>query len=286
MQNAHINSYKGTYNQIKLQDIENGVPKEFPVSRNRFAQVSTDNFSKIPGSPVAYWVSEKIFAAFSMTQIKDYGFAGIGMRTGDNERFLRRWYEVETNNTALGCRNRQEEIQLQKKWVPYNKGGEFRKWYGNNEYVVNWFNDGEEIKENTRKTYPQLGDNLGWKISNEDYYFKPGITWSGVTSGAFSCRCYDEGFIFDSGANGLFANKPEDRGYLAGFLNTKMANNFLKIINPTINTGSGTLNQVPLIMDTDKKEVISEHSEKAVELSKSDWDSYETSWDFKKNPLV
>lgn len=160
--------------------------------------------------------------------------------------------EVLITNIAFSCHSREEEIESCKKWVPYNKGGEFRKWYGNNDYIVNWFNDGEEIKENTRKTYPQLGDNLGWKISNEDYYYKPGITWSGVTSGAFSCRCYENGFIFDSGANGLFAYKYEDRLYLAGVLNTSMANEFLKIINPTINTGSGTLNQVPLIMIADK----------------------------------
>ena len=144
----------------------------------------------------------------------------------------------------------------------------------------------EEIKENTKRTYPQLGENLGWKISNENYYYKKGITWSGVTSGAFSCRCYEEGFIFDSGANGLFAYIEDDRLYLAGLLNTKMANDFLKIINPTINTGSGTLNQVPVLMDCKSKNVISYSVKKTVEMSIADWDSYETSWDFKRNPLV
>ena len=251
-----------------------------------FYETDQSNFSKIPGSPVAYWVSEAVFEAFSRTKVKDYGFAGIGMRTGDNERFLRHWQEVLITNIAFSCHSREEEIESCKKWVPYNKGGEFRKWYGNNDYIVNWFNDGEEIKENTRKTYPQLGDNLGWKISNEDYYYKPGITWSGVTSGAFSCRCYENGFIFDSGANGLFAYKYEDRLYLAGVLNTSMANEFLKIINPTINTGSGTLNQVPLIMIADKRRTVSEYVAETIELSKNDWDSYENSWDFKRNPLV
>ena len=251
-----------------------------------FFEANSTNFDKIPGSPVAYWVSEALLNLFTGEKIKDYGFAGIGMRTGDNERFLRRWYEVAINNVLFSCRNRNEEIAAQRKWIPYNKGGEFRKWYGNNEYIVNWFNDGEEIKENTKRTYPQLGENLGWKISNENYYYKKGITWSGVTSGAFSCRCYEEGFIFDSGANGLFAYIEDDRLYLAGLLNTKMANDFLKIINPTINTGSGTLNQVPVLMDCKSKNVISYCVKKTVEMSIADWDSYETSWDFKRNPLV
>ena len=282
---SHVSDYKGKYCRLIEPTTQQGKEDMFLAEENRYI-ADQSNFTKIPGSPIAYWVSEAVFEAFSRTKVKDYGFAGIGMRTGDNERFLRHWQEVLITNIAFSCHSREEEIESCKKWVPYNKGGEFRKWYGNNDYIVNWFNDGEEIKENTRKTYPQLGDNLGWKISNEDYYYKPGITWSGVTSGAFSCRCYENGFIFDSGANGLFPYKYEDRLYLAGVLNTSMANEFLKIINPTINTGSGTLNQVPLIMIADKRRTVSEYVAETIELSKNDWDSFETSWDFKKNPLI
>lgn len=208
------------------------------------------------------------------------------MRTGDNERFLRFWHEVSIINTHIACKSRAEQIANKKRWIPYNKGGEFRKWYGNNEYVVNWFNDGEEIKENTRRAYPYLGNNLGWKISNESYYYIPGITWSGVTSGAFGCRCYENGFIFDSGANGLFAFAPKDRYYLAGFLNTNLANYILNIINPTINTGSGTIAKLPTVVELHSKEAIIEMVSKNIYLSKQDWDSFETSWDFKKHPLV
>lgn len=221
-----------------------------------FYEANQDNFTKIPGSPIAYWVSEAFIKAFDNDTISDYGFAGIGMRTGDNERFLRKWYEVNESNMILNCTSRNKQIESYKKWVPYNKGGEYRKWYGNNEYLVNWFNDGFEIKENTKRVYPQLGDNLGWKISNEQYYYKKGITWTGVSSGTFSCRCYEEGFIFDSGANGLFANIVEDRYYLAAFLNTNLSNIILNVMNPTINTGSGTVGKLPLVYSLDYKSVV------------------------------
>lgn len=251
-----------------------------------FYEANQDNFTKIPGSPIAYWVSEAFIKAFDNDTISDYGFAGIGMRTGDNERFLRKWYEVNESNMILNCTSRNKQIESYKKWVPYNKGGEYRKWYGNNEYLVNWFNDGFEIKENTKRVYPQLGDNLGWKISNEQYYYKKGITWTGVSSGTFSCRCYEEGFIFDSGANGLFANIVEDRYYLAAFLNTNLSNIILNVMNPTINTGSGTVGKLPLVYSLDYKSVVINIAKKNVIISRSDWDSFETSWDFQKHPMI
>ena len=285
-QNVAVHGYKGTYNQIKLQDIENDVPKQFPVSGNRFAQVSTDNFSKIPGSPVAYWVSVAFLKSFEGKTIEDYSFAGIGMRTGDNSRFLRHWYEVAKDNMIIGCKSKNEQIVSHCRWVPYNKGGEFRRWYGNNEYVVNWLNDGEEIKENTRRTYPELGDNLGWKISNEQYYYKKGITWSGITSSKCSFRVYEEGFIFDSGANGLFTYDEDMRYYIAACLNNTIALYTLGVINPTLNNGAGTIRKIPVILDEERKDIVDNFVEDNISISKSDWDSFETSWDFKRHPLV
>ena len=243
------------------------------------------DFQKIPGTPIAYWVPERVAELFRGKRIKDFGYAGIGMRTGDNLKFLRFWTEVENNNIHFGCLNRTEQVEAKLRWIPYNKGGNFRKWYGNNEYIVEWFNDGEQIKENTKKTYPQLGDNLGWKISNEDYYYKPGITWSGVTSGIFSCRVYDVGFIFDSGANGLFAFKEENKFFLAAILNSKVGDYILKVLNPTINTGSGTLNNVPVVM-TKEFDTILRATKQNISISITDWDSFETSWDFEKHPLL
>ena len=207
--NSHV-SKKGCY--LRLVDFRGGMEVQRQKTLEAIAnhdcgfyyEQNTDNFSKIPGSPVAYWVSVAFLKSFEGKTIEDYSFAGIGMRTGDNSRFLRHWYEVAKDNMIIGCKSKNEQIVSHCRWVPYNKGGEFRRWYGNNEYVVNWLNDGEEIKENTRRTYPELGDNLGWKISNEQYYYKKGITWSGITSSKCSFRVYEEGFIFDSGANGLF----------------------------------------------------------------------------------
>lgn len=281
-----VKGYKGTYNQIKLADIENAKPKSFPVAGNRFAQVSSDNFSKIPGMPVAYWVSENFIKSFQYTTIEDFGFAGIGMRTGDNERFLRFWHEVDKNNIIIGCKSAEEQIASNKKWVPYNKGGEFRRWYGNNDYVVNWYNNGEEIKENTRKVYPQLGENLGWKISNEQYYFKRGITWSGVTSSKCSYRAYPTGFIFDSGANGLFVYDEQNYCYVLGCLNNSISLYILSVINPTINTGAGTVRKIPLLFNEYYKNEIDSLVQQNIDLSKSDWDSFETSWDFQTHPLL
>lgn len=245
------------------------------------------SFSKIPGVPIAYWVGEKMLKAFENAPISKYGFAGIGMRTGDNKRFLRLWFEVSRARAMFNCKNREEQIASGMRWIPYNKGGEFRKWYGNNDYVVDWYNDGFDIKTATLKSYPQLDwDHLGWKISNEGYYYKPGITWSGVTSGDFACRCYGEGFIFDSGANGFFPHDKNGIGYFAGLLNSCYANTALKIINPTINTGSGTLGTVPVVIADNVRSSVESNVAELVSMSRSDWDSYETSWDFKVNPLV
>ena len=284
-----IKDYCGSYRRLfsKQGEVESIEAREQAFLEGKGCYTAQqENFRKIPGMPVAYWVSETLLQAFCGNTIAEYGFAGIGMRTGDNERFLRLWHEVSVGNMKTSCKSKQEQIESNRRWIPYNKGGEFRKWYGNNEYVVNWQNDGEEIKENTRRVYPYLGDNLGWKISNEAYYYLPGITWSGVTSGAFGCRCYEEGFIFDSGANGLFAFETKNRYYLAGFLNTNLANYILNIINPTINTGSGTIAKMPVKMEDAVSENVAETVNDNICCSKTDWDSFETSWDFKKHPLI
>lgn len=263
--------------------------KEFEFFQKRNRHIShQDNFEKIPGNPIAYWVSEKFSNIFSYSTISDCGFAGIGMRTGDNERFLRKWYEVSKENMIVNCQNKETQIESKKKWVPYNKGGEYRKWYGNNEYVVNWYNDGAEIKENTRRVYPYLGDDLGWKISNESYYYKPGITWSGVTSGKNSFRAYSNGFIFDSGANGFFPADESMLNTLTAYLNSCISQYVLNIINPTINTGAGTVKKIPIILSNseDVRNLLADLSSRCIGLSQNDWDSFETSWDFQHHSLL
>ena len=261
--------------------------KEFFNPDNKYI-VQPEEFASIPGTPIAYWVSKAFCDSFTKKTIDDFGFAGIGMRTGDNARFLRFWFEVSRKDILFSCRSRKDQIDSGLRWIPYNKGGEYRKWYGNNEYVVNWLNDGEEIKENTRLVYPYLGDDLGWKISNEAYYYLPGITWSGVTSANNSFRVYEHGFIFDSGANGYFPYDEKMRFVLAAYLNNCIAQFTLKVINPTINTGAGTVKKIPVILPDDDSLLkrIDDLAHDCVYQSKIDWDSFETSWDFQRHQLV
>ncbi|WP_313470114.1 BREX-1 system adenine-specific DNA-methyltransferase PglX, partial [Carnobacterium sp.] len=279
-----IQGYRSTY--IRMTDIPNAAEKQNSFKKiELYYNVKQESFSAIPESPIAYWASDNVIDLFFERNLENFGFAGIGMRTGDNERFLRKWFEVKISDFSLNNSSYGNLIN-KNKWVPYNKGGYFRKWYGNNEYVVNWENNGYEIKENTKQVYPELGDNLGWKISNESYYFKPGITWTGVTSGLFHARYYSEGYIFDSGANGFFADNEEYAFYFLGLLNTNLTNYFFKLINPTINTGSGTVKKLPVILKQENRKNITKLVKNNIISSKKDWDSFETSWDFKRHPFL
>ena len=287
----HFPGYKGSYRRLfdKQGEVDSIEEREVAfLSGKGCFTAQQDNFSKIPGAPVAYWISDRLINAFTGKTINDFGFAGIGMRTGDNNRFLRFWYEVAITNVLIGCKSREEQIESQCRWIPYNKGGDYRKWYGNNEYVVNWLNDGVEIKENTKKVYPYLGDDLGWKISNEPYYYKPGITWSGVTISKNSFRSYGYGFIFDSGANGYFPYDASMQFVLLAYLNNCVAQYVLNVINPTINTGAGTVKKVPIILPNEERTRIriDDLAKECIGQSQIDWDSFETSWDFKVHPVV
>ncbi|WGN88966.1 BREX-1 system adenine-specific DNA-methyltransferase PglX [Ligilactobacillus faecis] len=281
----------GSY--FKLSDFRGGMSvqneKVLEAIKNPnveyFYNTSQQNFEKIPGIPISFWVSENTIRLFQKETIADYGFAGIGMRTGDNERFLRRWFEVSSINfnSNLTDIDNQENCD---KWLPYNKGGEFKRFYGNNEYVVNWQNNGYEIKKATREKYPQLGKNLGWKISNEHYYLKSGITWTGVSTGKFNARKYPIGFLFDSGANGLFCYDKSKENYILGLLNTKTTNWLLQLINPTINYGAGTIRKIPVIYKPEIKPRVDYLVNSLYINTIVDWDSSEISWNFKLHPLV
>jgi type II restriction/modification system DNA methylase subunit YeeA len=282
---SDLKKYIGLY--IRLVDYNNAEQKEtIYLSHNNSFNSSNESFDNIPGKVIAYWISDKFRNIFLFDKMSNYGNSCIGMRTGANERFLRLWFEINYKKFGISCKSSQEALESNKKWFPYCKGGAFRKWYGNNEYLVNWEFDGYEIKENTRRIYPELEDNLSWKISNENYYFKKGITWSGVGASKFSVRCYPDGMIFDSGANSYFVNDNNNYYYFAGLLNTKPINTTIKIINPTINTGSGVISILPAKYDKNKSNTVSESVQQNISISRTDWDSFETSWDFKKHPLL
>ena len=282
---SNVANYKGVYARLVDPNSQQGKEEMFLQGVNRFV-VKKSNFAKIPGEPIAYWISEKYISIFDNKTMADFGDSCIGMRTGDNNRFLRFWFEIDMQKFGVGYSSSEEAANSKKKWFPYCKGGSFRKWYGNNEYLVNWENDGFEIKENTRKVYPYLGDNLGWKISNENYYFQPGLTWSGVGARVFGVRSYPEGMIFDSGANSYFVKDKNTYYYFAGLLNCVIMNDVINVINPTINTGCGVIAQLPAIVDTSSIEHVSLLVKKCIEISTKDWNAFETSWDFEKHPFV
>ena len=290
--NSHV-SKKGCY--LRLVDFRGGMEVQRQKTLEAIAnhncgfyyEQNTDNFSKIPGSPVAYWVSNEMLRSFAdFAPLGDNYPICIGMRTGDDERFLRAWYEVPFTKIGIGYKSASEFTEQHRKWVPYNKGGEYRKWYGNNILVVNWENNGLEIKDNTRRKYPQLGDNLNWKITNEKHYFKEGITWGTISSGAASFRAYGCGFIFSTKGSAIIV-AGRQRQHLLCFLNSKIAYSMLKVLSPTVGFDVGYIGSIPYRTPKENSaEIVENYYKKNVDFAKKDWDSFETSWDFAEHPLV
>ncbi|WP_292374249.1 BREX-1 system adenine-specific DNA-methyltransferase PglX [Methanosarcina sp. UBA411] len=283
--------FKGHFSYVYYEDLtEENEPKQFPMQNDRLARASAADFKKIQGSPIAYWVSDRMREIFEDgDKLSRIAPAKIGMRTGDNDRFLRFWHEVSNLNSGFNFENALDAEKSGKKWFPYNKGGSFRKWYGNNEYVVNWLNNGYEIKENTLVNYPQLSwDNLGWKISNEKCYFLPAITWTATSSSHFGVRKSFQGFLFDVKGSCCFPNDLPDEIVL-GFLASKQVRFFLQFLNPTIEYQTRDIGNLPFINNILKNETPTEiikYVTSLVGISKFDWDSYETSWDFTTLPIL
>ncbi|MBL0321412.1 MAG: BREX-1 system adenine-specific DNA-methyltransferase PglX [Ignavibacteria bacterium] len=282
----------GVYRRLfdRPGDVETPETKErlfLDANVGRF-ETHQDTFQDLPGFPIAYWITQQVRDAFKNGQpLSDVAPAKIGMRTGDNNRFLRRWTEVSFGRTGFAFENAAEAAKSSRKWFPYNKGGEYRRWFGNCEIVVNWENDGDEIKENTRAVYPQLGDNLGWKISNEGYYFKQAITWSFVSISYFGVRYSDRGFLFDVGGSCAFP-KTDDLLLVTGFLCSRVAHDFMQMLNPTLNFQVSNVASLPWL--SDKVELrrieIEEVVQQTVQIARADWDNFETSWDFRDQPLL
>lgn len=273
---------KATENGLyfKLSDFKGGMEvqkqKVLEALANKncgyFYEADQSNFSKIPGSPVAYWVSNAVLECYKNSSIYDYAKPCKGIDTGDNNIFLRFWHEISEVKRFLPKGNPCcAEDFLRLKWFPYNKGGNYRRWYGNNEYVLNWEENGNKLRQ-------FRGSNL----RNKDRYFEQGITWSTVTSGNSSFRFFTFGFLFDNGGSCLFANK--HLMYIQGLLNSCVSQELLSI-QPTLNNQPGTIGSIPLLLSSDET-IVDSFVKQNITLSKDDWDSYETSWDFKRNPLV
>ena len=273
--NCRIAQYKGTYNHVRYENIVGDTPKEFPIQGNRFAQISTDNFSKIPGSPVAYWVSDRTIESFQKGILADIADTKQGFATGDNNRFLKFWQEVDWNTVGMNCDSREKAKESLKKWFPTNKGGSYRRWYGNNIYLANWKNDGEEMRAFS-----------GSVIRNPQYYFKQGITWSSLSSGGLSMRFSPKGFIFESKGSMCYFKNGCNLFYVLALMNTKVVDSMLKILAPTLDYHEGPMSKVPVVIDLEQKDLIDEKAKECVDICKLDWDSFETSWDFQHHPLL
>ena len=239
-----------------------------------YYECSVDKFNAIPGAPVSYWMNDAIIKAFvDNPALKAYSVPKIGIQTGDNDRFLRYWMEVGTENISF-------HADKKKKWFPLNKGGDYRKWYGNCEYVMNWENDGHEIRN-----FKNEKGKLKSRPQNLNYMFTESISWSMVTSGAFSVRYYPGYFTANVAGVSCYPSE-EHIYYLLALLNTSIAGKVSKMLNPTLNSNAGDIEKLPIIIDEHLKSDIDTISKKNISLSKSDWDSFETSWDFAEHPLV
>lgn len=238
---------------------------------NVFDRVNQADFEKIPGAPIGYWVSQKIFSGFAGNlALSAVASPCVGLQTADNARFLRYWSEVNSHRIGFGFKSSEEALASKKKWFPYNKGGITRKWYGNRELVVNWENDGKEIREFRAAV-----------IRNSNFYFKQGITFPRIGTGMYNARYCEGGFVFDCNGPMCFG---EDLYYYLAILNSSIMNYLLQILCPTMSFQIGDVFKVPIIFGC--KDRISSLSKQNISLSKQDWDAHETSWDFQQSPLL
>ena len=262
--NAKIDNYRGTY--CRLLDVSSQTAKEemFLSGKARYVAMQKD-YENIPGNPIAYWISDKQKEAFGKKKLSTYAKCCKGLDTGNNELFLRLWQEVDIHKTTV--------LNNCGFWVPYNKGGSFRKWYGNNFYLVNWSNDGET-----------LSNFKGSNIRNRSYHFKEGITWSTTSGSAFAGRKSPTGYLFDSKGCMAFSYGGISLEKLLAQMNAVTFNSFLDIITPTLDFNPGPVGNVPIeeVNNNVSEELVIEN----ISASKDDWDSFENSWDFKKHPLL
>ena len=264
---AHIDNYKGVYCRLIEPTTQQGKEEMFLAGKNRYT-ANQDNFAKIPGSSVAYWVSEKIFALFSGKSLGEYYDVKAGMCTGENATFILCWPEVDYTLTNI-C------SPTKYMYTEHNKGGEYHKWYGNRELILKYNDNALKLMES----------NAGFRHDGKEYYFKEHIGWSKITSGKSSFRYFENGFTFDSAGLGLFPKKKQDMFLTLAFLNSKVAEELIALLNPTLNVTPMVVKKLPFT-DLKVAEKASPLTEDNIELCKEDWDSFETSWDFKVHPLV
>ena len=282
LKKSRVKKLNASYRRLfKIQGEVNTIEqkKEWFLDKNfNYFNIKQEEFLNIPGKSIAYWASKRMIYIFkNFNTLDQYSKVTNGMFTCNNDLFLRLWFEVDFNKMNRTCKNREETISYSFKWYPYNKGGNFRKWYGNHEYVVDYQNDGVNVRNY------RINRGQSQSLPGNDYYFKNSISWSFVSSSKFGVRFYPEGFLFDIAGSSLFPNS-ENMNYFIGLLCSKLGFEFLKLQNPTLNFQAGNISKIPIILENNKN--IDNFVETNINISKNDWDAFETSWNFKKHPLL
>ena len=268
----HIVDYKGKYCRLIEPTTQQGKEKLFLEKEKRYEAEQSD-FSKIPGRPVAYWVSQNIFSLFTQKCVRDYAEPRHGMSTGNNDLCLKLWFEIDNKNVCWDASNLKEFDDSGRKYAPYKKGGSFRLWYGNNDYVIAY-------DTNSRKKMENLS---GYRSSSTGFFFRPSINWSDVST--FGVRVSPKGFAFDGRGASMFCDD-NIRFYLAALLASKFTTYILNVLNPTLTFNIENVAAVPVVINLNKKEIVDFLTENNISFAKDDWDSFETSWDFQRHPLL
>ena len=260
----------------KLKEVQNTV---YACSKKYYS---------IPGKALAYWISDETASIFeNAPKLKEFAEPRAGLQTGENDTFLRLWEEISYQGIGFKCRNAEECIKSEKKWFPYSKGGTHRRWFGNFDYVVDWYNDGENIKKDKLdKLEKGLIFASNSKPKNVQYYFREGITWSTLSGANFAARWHIPGALFDIKGSTCFFDTVELEKYTLGLMNSKVFNMLLQVISPTLDYNAGYIGKVPIKVSEKKSDEILNLVDLNIRRSKDDWDSFETSWDYKKHPLL
>lgn len=282
MRKSHVEEYKGVYCRLIEPTTQKGKEEMFLAGENRYMAVQ-DNFTKIPGSPVAYWLSDKVLQNYKMGQLMgEIAAPCAGLATGDNNIFQRIWYEVSYDNIGFGVKDCSETLNRKEKWYPCNSGGEYRKWSTDDIMIVNWKNDGKEIRQ-----FRNRSGKIASRPQNTQRYFKRGLTWNKLSTSHFAVKYKKEGYIFDDTSRSAFPQEEMELFYLIGVLCSCVSSHYLEALNPTMSFTNGDIIRIPVCFCNDRRrEYINEIVENNVIFSKRDWDSFETSWDFTKHPLI
>lgn len=282
----HAAEFVGSFIRLtNFRGADQQGPRAFEAVQNPncgwFYRSKPNDFKKIPGSPISYWASQNTIKAFNNQKISDVAETRLGMATADNHKFLRFWYEVSVEKLGLHVCSRSEAIESKKKWFQYQKGGDFRKWYGNLEYVVNWESDGYEIQHFADEDTGRIRSHN----YNLDYIFKDGVTWNALSSSSTSARISKRS-LFDNAGSSMFASNEEENLGLLSLMNSYVVSDLVKIISPTLNYQPGDIAKLPVAYSPMQRSVIAENAKRAIAIAKADWDTYETSFEFSGSEMV